>query len=170
MHHPYEMISLARIKPNPKNARTHSKKQIKQLAAIICVSDYISPVLVDENDVLLAGHGRVEAARLLGISSVPAFIIKGLSDAKKRALMLADNRIAQSAGWNREKLAIELAALPELLIPEGLDLSITGFEPAEIDFLQEDLLGDGRKAEDDIDTDCLDRPPVTRTGDLWKLG
>jgi len=77
--------------------------------------------------VLIAGHGRLEAAKSLGMSSIPAIVISGLSDAKKRALLLADNRIAQNAGWDRELLAIELAALPELLVEDDLDISVTGF-------------------------------------------
>src|SRR5258708_30190210 len=102
--------------------------------------------------------------------SIPAIILDGLSDAKKRALMLADNRIAQSAGWDREQLSIELAALPELLIEEGIDVGITGFEPAEIDLLHMDFEdGTGDPAED-IPDDCLGGPRVTQIGDLWFLG
>src|SRR5260370_31124459 len=104
------------------------------------------------------------------MASIPAIILDGLSEAKKRAVMLADNRIAQSAGWDREQLSIELAALPELLIEEGIDIGITGFEPAEIDLLHMDFEdGVGDPAED-IPEDCLGGPRVTRIADLWCLG
>ena len=83
-------------------------------------------MLIDETGVLLAGHGRLEAAKLLGLKRIPAVVIEGLSEARKRALLLADNRIAQSAGWDRERLADELISLPELLVEDGLDISVTG--------------------------------------------
>ena len=135
MSYRYANLPIEQIRPNAKNARTHSKKQIRQIANSIDKLGFGAPILVDEQHVLIAGHGRLEAARSLGMTSIPAIILGGLSDAKKRALMLADNRIAQSAGWDREQLSIELAALPELLIQEGIEIGITGFEPAEIDLL-----------------------------------
>ena len=95
--------------------------------------------------------------------------MEGLSEAKKRALMLADNRIAQSAGWDREQLSIELAALPELLIQEGIEIGITGFEPAEIDLLHLDFEDGANDPAEDISDDCLRGPGVTQTGDLWCL-
>ncbi len=82
----------------------------------------------------LPGTGRFEAAKLRGLEQIPAIRLRGLSEAKKRALLLADNKIAESAGWDRERLAIELPELADLLIEENLDISITGFEPAEIDY------------------------------------
>jgi len=170
MYPTLENVPLDRIKPNPRNARTHSKKQIRQIAASIRKLGFAAPVLLDEHDVLIAGHGRVEAAKSLGMSSIPAIVIKGLSEGKKRALMLADNRIALSAGWNREQLAIELAELPEILIEDGLDLSVTGFEPTEIDLLHADFEDESRDPADDIDVDGLDGPATTRPGDLWQLG
>src|SRR5258707_3081912 len=104
------------------------------------------------------------------MASIPAIVLDGLSDAKKRALMLADNRIAQSAGWNREQLSIELGALPELLIEEGIDIGITGFEPAEIDLLHMDFEDGAGDPAEDIPEDCLGGPRVTQIGDLWCLG
>jgi DNA modification methylase len=126
--------------------------------------------LVDECNVLIAGHGRLEAAKLLGMSTIPAIVISGLSDAQKRALRLADNRIALNAGWDRERLEIELAALPELLIEDGLDISVTGFEPAEIDALHADFEDESADPADELDDRCLDGPAVTELGDLWQLG
>jgi ParB-like nuclease domain/Integrase core domain len=153
-----------------KNTRTHSKKQIRKIATSIRELGFAAPVLVDEYDVLIAGHGRLEAARSLGMASIPAIVLDGLSEAKKRALMLADNRIAQSAGWDREQLSIELAALPELLIEEGIDVGITGFEPAEIDLLHMDFEDGAGDPAEDIPEDCLGGPRVTQIGDLWCLG
>ena len=110
-----------------------------------------SPVLIDEHGVLLAGHGRLDAARLLGLKTIPAIVIDGLSEARKRALLLADNRIAQSAGWDRERLASELISLPDLLADDGLDISVTGFEPAEIDALAADFADDAADPADTLD-------------------
>ena len=135
MHPSHVIVSISRIKANPKNARTHSNRQIRKIVGSIREFGFAAPILIDEHNVLIAGHGRLKAAKSLGLSTVPAIVITGLSDAKKRALMLADNRIAQEAGWDLERLAEELAELPELLVDDGLEISVTGFEPAEIDRL-----------------------------------
>lgn len=170
MHPTLVLVPIERIKTNPKNARTHSKRQIRKIAASIRKFGFVSPVLIDEHGVLIAGHGRLEAAKSLGMSSIPAIVIKGLSDGKKRALMLADNRIAQDAGWDFERLAEELAELPDLLAEDSLDVSVTGFEPAEIDRLTADFEDPSDDPADDIDVDGLDGPTTTRAGDLWQLG
>ena len=170
MSYTHMIVPIDQIRPHPRNARTHSKKQIRQIAASIRAVGFAAPFLIDENKILIAGHGRLEAAKSLGMSSIPAIVISGLSDAKKRALLLADNRIAQSAGWDRELLAIELAALPELLVEDDLDISVTGFEPAEIDALHADFEDASADPADEIDDSCLDGPAVTQCGDLWQLG
>ena len=170
MKHAQRIVALDQIKPNPRNPRTHSKKQIRQIADSIQAVGFAAPVLIDETGVLLAGHGRLEAAKLLGLKKIPAVVIEGLTEARKRALLLADNRIAQSAGWDRERLADELISLPELLVEEGLDISVTGFEPAEIDALLIDFEDDVSDPADDIDPAFLSAPTVTRQGDLWLLG
>jgi ParB-like chromosome segregation protein Spo0J len=170
MHPTHVIVPTNRIKANPKNARTHSNRQIRKIAASMREFGFAAPVLIDEQDVLIAGHGRLEAARSLGMSAIPAIIIKGLSDARKRALMLADNRIAQDAGWDLERLAEELAELPEFLAEDGLDVSVTGFEPAEIDRLTADFEDSSGDPADDINVDGLDGPTTTRPGDLWQLG
>ena len=169
MTHRYANLPIEQVRANPKNARTHSKKQIRQIANSIHKLGFGAPILVDEYLVVIAGHGRLEAAHLLGRESIPAIVIEGLSEAKKRALTLADNRIAQSAGWDREQLSIELAALPELLIQEGIEIGITGFEPAEIDLLHLDFEDGTSDPAEDISDDCLRGPRVTQTGDLWCL-
>jgi DNA modification methylase len=168
--HEIELICLDAIKPNPRNAHTHPKKQIRRLADNIGTFGFTVPVIIDENSMLLAGHCRFEAAKLSGLEQIPAIRLRGLSEAKKRALLLADNKIAEHAGWNRERLAIELPDLAELLIAESLDISITGFEPAEIDRLVSDFEDDAADPADDIQTKWLSLAPVSRPGDLWQLG
>ncbi len=170
MAYTHTVVPIDHIRPHPRNPRTHTKKQIRQIAASIRAVGFAAPVLIDENKILIAGHRRLDAAKSLGMSSIPAIVISGLSDAKKRALLLADNRIALSAGWDREQLAIELAALPELLVEDDLDISVTGFEPAEIDALHADFENASNDPADEIDDSCLDGPAVTEFGDLWQLG
>ncbi len=168
--HEIQYVSPDALKPNPRNARTHSKKQIRQIADSIVACGFTVPVLMDENSMLLAGHGRLEAAKLLGLKRIPAIRLRGLSEAQKRALLIADNKIAENAGWDRERLAIELPELAELLIAESLDISITGFEPAEIDQLVSDFEDNTADPADDIQADWLSLAPVSRPGDLWHLG
>ena len=106
-----QQIAIDALKPNPRNARTHPKQQIVQLVANIRLLGFLVPILADENGAVLAGHARLLAAKQAGLSVVPVIFVRGLSEAKKRALMLADNKIAENAGWNSEILAIELQAL-----------------------------------------------------------
>ena len=103
-----EYISIAELKPWPKNARTHSRKQVRQIADSITTFGFTNPVLIDEGDTILAGHGRVEAAKLIGIAEVPCMVASGYTEAEKRAYIIADNKLAQNAGWDHESLAIEL--------------------------------------------------------------
>jgi hypothetical protein len=168
--HEIELICLDAIKPNPRNAHTHSKKQIGQIADSIDAFGFTVPVIIDETSTLLAGHGRFEAAKLRGLKKIPAIRLRGLSKAKKWALLLADNKIAESAGWDRERLAIELPELTELLIAESLDISITGFEPVEIDTLVSDFEESAADPADDIQADWLSLAPVSQPGDAWQLG
>jgi DNA modification methylase len=165
-----EMHPVRSLKPNPRNARTHSKKQIRQIADSIAALGFTVPVLIDDNSVILAGHGRLEAAKLLGMKNVPAIRLRNLSEVQKRALLIADNKIADNAGWDRERLAIELPELAELLLEEGLDLSITGCEPAEIDQLLTDFEESAADPADSINSDWLSLTPVSQPGDLWQLG
>ena len=168
--HEIEYVSPDALKRNPRNARTHSKKQIRQIADSIVAYGFTVPVLIDENSMLLAGHGRLEAAKLLGLKRIPAIKLHGLSEAQKRALLIADNKIAENAGWDRERLAIELPELAELLIEENLDISITGFEPVEIDQLVSDFEENTADPADSIRTDWLSLAPVSQPGDVWQLG
>ena len=168
--HTIQLVATHALKPNARNARTHSKKQIRQIANSIRAYGFTVPVLIDENAILLAGHGRLEAAKLLGLSKVPTIVLEGLSEAKKRALLLADNKIAENAGWDRERLAIELPELTELLIDEDLDISITGFEPVEIDQLASDFEEETSDPADAVESSWLSAVVVSKPGDLWQLG
>jgi ParB-like chromosome segregation protein Spo0J len=129
----FRQLPLGRIRPNPHNARTHSAKQIRQIANSIAAFGFTNPLLVSEDIEVIAGHGRYEAAKLLGLPNAPVIIVPGLSPAKRRALAIADNKIPENAGWDRRRLAIEIPELTELLSLEELDISILGFEPIEIE-------------------------------------
>ena len=146
-----EWIAVDAVKPNARNARTHSGKQIRQIADSIATFGFLVPILVDKDRVVIAGHGRYAAAKLLGLEQVPAIEVRDLSEAKRRALALADNKIADNAGWDRELLAAELPELAELLVVEGLDISITGFAPVEIDQLTTDFEDDPSDPADTVD-------------------
>jgi hypothetical protein len=109
---------IAKLKPNPRNARTHSKKQLRQIADSIRQFGFVNPIIADENGVVIAGHGRLQAAAFLELNEVPVITLAGLTDAQKRTLMLADNKIAANAGWDRERLAIEIPELtPKRRLP-----------------------------------------------------
>jgi len=162
------MEAVRKLRPNKRNARTHPKKQIKQLANVIRQFGWTYPIVVDENYEIICGHARWEAAKELGLKKVPVLIARGLGDAEKRDLAIADNKIAANAGWDRNLLAAELSELASLLPEFNLDLSITGFEPAEFDGLMADF-GDAEKDPADQPCEIADQP-VTRRGDRWQLG
>ncbi len=164
-----EYLSPAALKPARRNARTHSRKQIRQIAASIERFGFTNPVLIDERAVLLAGHGRVEAAKLLGLTTVPCMRFENMSDADKRAYALADNKLALNAGWDEELLAMELQELSDADL--GFDVGITGFSIAEIDRLIDGLepVEDGDPATDAL-PDPARVPARCRRGDLWQLG
>jgi DNA modification methylase len=163
------MLATSSLRPSERNARTHSKKQVRQIANSMKAFGFTMPILIDENRVIIAGHGRHSAAIALGLSKVPVITMSHLDDAEKRALALADNKIAANAGWDRAKVAAEIS---ELLVPLSeieLDISITGFETAEIDSLAADFV--------DAESDPADAVPVpsqtpanTKVNDLWHLG
>jgi DNA modification methylase len=165
-----QWIAVEAIKPNARNARTHSKKQIRQIADSIAAFGFLVPILTDQGDRIIAGHGRYAAAVLLGLQEVPVIQVEGLSEAKRRALALADNKIAENAGWDRKLLATELPELADILIVEGLDLSITGFAPVEIDQIATDFEEDPSDPADTVDPEWTKGPPLSTRGDLWQLG
>jgi DNA modification methylase len=151
--------------PNQSNARTHSQRQIEQIARSIERFGFNNPVLIDGNNNIVAGHGRVAAAKLLGLVSVPTVKIDYLTDAEKRAYVLADNKLAEKAGWDAEILAIELQGLIDL----DFDVELTGFETAEIDLLV-DTQDASKNDADDVLPDYDHGYSVTRAGDCWQLG
>ncbi|RDW14317.1 DNA methylase [Paracoccus thiocyanatus] len=160
-----EYRGLDSLVPYARNARTHSETQVAEIAGSIREFGFVNPVLIAEDGTLIAGHGRVLAARLLGMDTVPAITLAGLSDTQRRALVLADNRIALNAGWDEALLALELSDLKEA----GFDLGIMGFEDGELDRL---LSGSD---DDDASTAPVvipepPRNPASQTGDLWVLG
>jgi hypothetical protein len=163
-------VAIGQIKPNSKNARTHSTKQIRQIADSIVAFGFTNPLLVTEDGELIAGHGRYQAAKLLGLETVPVIVLAGLSPAKRRALAIADNKIAENAGWDRELLAIELPELADELVGEGLNISITGFEPVEILGIQTDTEALPQGHRDQIDPKWGKAVAVSTPGDLWLTG
>jgi DNA modification methylase len=165
-----QTMPLGQIKPNPRNTKTHSAKQIRQIANSIVGFGFTNPLLVDARGELICGHGRYEAAKLLGLMTVPVIVAAGLSRAKRRALAIADNKIAENAGWDRERLALEIPELTSLLSEEGLDISILGFEPVELDQLQTDFEEESSDPQDSIEPNWFDMSPVSQLGDLWVLG
>lgn len=163
-----ELVPLARLTPYKGNARTHSRKQIRQIADSIKQFGFTNPVLIDDAGEIIAGHGRVEAAKLLGLSTVPALRLSHMSAAEKRAYVIADNRLAEKAGWDREILAIELQALIDI----DFEVELTGFDMGEIDIILDDANEAERESkgpEGEV-PDPLPAPAVSQPGDLWMLG
>ncbi|PWR02383.1 DNA methylase [Meridianimarinicoccus roseus] len=153
---------VADLIPYARNARTHSERQVALIAGSIREFGFNNPVLVDGGNGIIAGHGRVLAARQLGMTTVPVIELAHLSEAAKRAYVLADNKLAEAAGWDRDLLALEVADLSAL----GIDLAELGFAGAELDAL---LAHDARDAKEE-ETPEPPADPVSRHGDLWRLG
>jgi ParB-like chromosome segregation protein Spo0J len=133
-HNPADKVeqwSIDRLIPYANNARTHSAEQVAQIAASIKEWGWTTPVLVDEQGSIIAGHGRTLAAHKLKMTEIPVMVAEGWSDAKKRAYIIADNKLAMNAGWDNEMLALELGEIGEL----GFDLDLTGFKAEEIQAL-----------------------------------
>ena len=158
---------LATLTPWTRNARTHSKKQIRQIAASIRQFGFTAPVLIDEAGTILAGHGRVAAATLLGLTEVPCLQIEHLSEAQKRAYVLADNKLALNATWDEDLLATELGAL--LATDLDLDISVTGFSIPEVDALLATVAPE--EPDDPADDALPDAAPArVHRGEVWQLG
>jgi len=161
-----ERWPTAKLVPYARNARTHSDAQVAQIAASIAEFGFTNPILAGSDGVIVAGHGRLAAARKLGLEMVPVVVLDHLTPTQRRALVIADNRIAENAGWDDELLRIELEALQD----EGFDLDLTGFDA---DALAELLAGDEPDGEGETDDDAVpevSETPVSRPGDVWLLG
>lgn len=160
-----QLTAVTNLKPYPGNARTHSKRQIRQLANSIEQFGWTNPVLIDRANTIIAGHGRVEAAKLLKVDAVPTLRLEHLTPDQVRAYVIADNRLAENAGWDRDILKIELQHLSTIDL--GFDITITGFEVPEIDLL---IQGKGQpQVAEQVELEATG-PVITRPGDLWLLG
>jgi DNA modification methylase len=160
-----EHWTIDRLIPYVRNPRTHTAEQIAQVAGSITEFGFVNPILVGPDNVIIAGHARFAAAQKLGLPTVPVIVLRHLSDAQRRALVIADNRLALNAGWDEEMLRIELAALQDV----DFNLDLTGFAEAELARLmaeQQALVG----LTDEDAAPALPEVPVTATGDLWLLG
>ena len=165
--HPAEQVQqmpIERLIPYARNSRTHSDAQVAQIAASIKEWGWTTPVLIDEGGQIIAGHGRIMAARKLGIAEVPVIIAEGWTDAQKKAYVIADNKLALNAGWDESLLALEFGELEGL----GFDIELTGFSLDEIAALKPEEVPAALTDEDDVPEVPVD--PVTRLGDVWLLG
>ncbi len=162
-----EHIAICDLKPWAHNARTHSKKQVRQIADSIEQFGFTNPVLIDEGGTILAGHGRVEAAKLLDMREVPCLRFDHMTEAEKRAYVLADNKLALNAGWDEDLLAAELGAL--MSDDLDFDVELTGFSIPEIDNLMEAVAPEeeGNPADEVVPGQA---PAHVRPGDIWQLG
>ncbi|MGP1690876.1 MAG: site-specific DNA-methyltransferase [Giesbergeria sp.] len=161
-----EQWPTAKLLPYARNARTHSADQVAQIAASIAEFGFTNPILAGSDGVIVAGHGRLAAAHKLGLEVVPVVVLDHLSPTQRRALVIADNRIAENAGWDDAMLRIEIAALQD----DDFDVSLTGFDA---DALAELMAGDEPDGDGESDDDAvpeLSETPISRPGDVWVLG
>ena len=160
----FEKVDIEKLIPYVRNSRTHSKEQITQLRGSLREFGFINPCLIDKDYNVIAGHGRICAAKEEGIAEVPCIFVEHLTEAQKRAYIIADNRLAMNAGWDDEMLSVELSDLQGA----KFDLDLLGFDVAELDKL---LNPESDIKEDDFDVNAeLEQPTFSRTGDLWLLG
>lgn len=161
-----KIIEIDKLVPYQNNARTHSKEQILKLRSSLREFGFVNPVLIDKDFNIIAGHGRVAAAKAEGMAEVPCVMVEHLTEAQKKAYILADNRLALDAGWDNELLALEFESLKGL----NFDLNLTGFDAAEIDELFSNI-HDKDISDDDFDLDAaLTEDPISKSGDIWLLG
>ena len=159
-----QLVDINKLVPYVNNARTHSPEQITKLRSSLREFGFVNPVLIDREYNVLAGHGRIAAAKEEGIKEVPCVFVEHLSEAQKKAYILADNRMSLDAGWDNELLKVEMASLQEM----GFDVGMTGFDEMEIaDLFETDTEGE----EDNFDVDAeLEKPCFSKTGDVWHIG
>ncbi|APM39885.1 site-specific DNA-methyltransferase [Clostridium kluyveri] len=160
------MIDIDELISYVNNARTHSKEQITKIRSSLREFGFVNPVLIDKDKNIISGHGRILAAKEEGIKEIPCVLVEHLTEAQKKAYILADNKLALDAGWDNEILALEIEALKDL----DFDISLTGFDAAEIDDLFSNV-HDKEIKEDDFDIDSeLKEPAISKQGDVWLLG
>ena len=162
-----EMMPTERLVPYARNARTHSDQQIAQIAASMAEFGFVNPILIGDDDVIIAGHGRLMAAQRLGMTEAPVIVLGHLTEAQRRALVIADNKIGENAGWDEAQLSQELQAL----LTDGFDLGLLGIPEDELDALLAEA--EGRPEISDDAADAIPDPPadpITRPGDIWQLG
>lgn len=162
----FQLVDINKLVPYANNARTHNKEQILKLRSSLREFGFVNPVIIDREYNVLAGHGRIMAAKEEGIAEIPCVFVDHMTEAQKKAYILADNRMALDAGWDEELLSVEMQELQDL----GFDLSMTGFDEKELT----DLLGvdtDGDAKEDDFDLSvALEKAAFVRRGDVWTVG
>ena len=159
-----QLVPITKLVPYVNNARTHSPEQINKLRSSLREFGFINPVIIDRDFGVIAGHGRILAAKEEGIAEVPCVFADHLTEAQKKAYIIADNRMAMDAGWDEELLRVEIEALQA----EAFDLSLTGFDEKELSDLFKD---DADVQEDDFDVDAeLEKPTFSKSGDVWTLG
>jgi DNA modification methylase len=161
-----EHIPVDRLIPYARNARTHSDEQVAQIAGSISEFGFVNPILVGDDDVIIAGHGRLLAARKVGLANVPVIRLGHLSEVQRRALVITDNKLSDNSGWDEELLALELEGLQA----EDFDLDVLGFELDEIDRLLQGVVDETIGNTDDDAIPEAPEDPVTKPGDLWVLG
>jgi DNA modification methylase len=159
-------VAIANLTPDPHNPRKHGRAQIRAVARSIEAFGFNAPILIDQNNKIVAGHGRYEAAMLLGIDKVPAILLDHLTPTQAKAYMLADNKLTDRSTWDDNKLAIQLKELSDLVV--DFDIEAIGFEPPEIDLRIQSLDSSLEEADDRFELST--GPVVSRTGDLWLLG
>ncbi len=160
-----QQIELEQLVPYARNARTHSESQVAQIAGSIAEFGFVNPVLVGGDNIIIAGHGRVMAAKKLSLQTVPTIKLDHLTENQRRALVIADNKIAENAGWDEELLRLELQNLAD----EDFDLDLLGFDDVELDDLLASLDDDEAAALDENIPEVQENP-VSRTGDIWIMG
>lgn len=162
----YYLADIDTLIPYARNSRTHSDVQVAQVAASIKEFGFLNPVIIAEDNTILAGHARVLAARKLGLSKVPCIKAESLTEAQKRAYIIADNKLSLNAGWDEDLLAVEISDLKG----EAFDISLLGFDDGELEKLFRNET-EANVKEDDFDIDAeLEKPAMTREGDLWTIG
>lgn len=162
-------LATASLEPNPKNPRKHSDRQIHKIAESLQEFGFVNPILIDEDNVIICGNGRFNAAKNLNINYIPTIRLSQLTEAQKKAYIIADNRLAELAEWDKELLKIELGELAALEFESEFDLEITGFETAEIDIILSDE-GDPQNETEIVESPNHESTTITKMGDLWLLG